>query len=959
MYDPDKRKFEYKYYSLKNSNHSNLPAVEDYDKTLYKLFSINPKQGFDEIPITDTKFPEKAINRLRRAGVVTLDDVFSKNIFELLRMPNYGEKSIPELLGLCEQYLQKHNNKIIRDELNDLQAQEAAESISKYASSLAGGSKFYKNSLSEPEITQIQKVDQAFLDLGKDLFELALTDPGACGCIENNLVTITDYMEFFKIIDIIRNKILIISNNYPSLKESRVISFLDFYPKNISPNLSDYFSDADVLANIPDKLQDTTDIPVNELIHISNHIVNFLDWTASDIIKPLENICAEINEKDLSKRRAGIVELRADGYSLEQIGNLLGVTRERIRQLSTAATNSFVSGVRSMDKDPVSFIHILTGSKKLMHKSDLASYLQNDKITTWLWACLQDGKLNCKEYEYSSEYDAVIFLKVEGVLQGEIDTIINSFPDVLKKDKLDNLIRDAAIKNNIPEEIIKASALQKYISYGQTYSKNTLSKKYIIDWILLHCFPSGYKVNNESYEKRFRSYMSYYFGEKVNEITTHHLESIIGKVGILYDRGKYIHPSRIHVNTSILKEIDLYIHKSSKTAISYKELYDNFKFRLNKAKITNQYFLKGIMKYYGAHGEGLTPYYSFRDYVTKDKSFSKTDELESFIIENSPVHKSDIVAVFPEINDATLLQTQLRCPEILNISSGMYIHASAFDIRNDDYILLRNYLEKTTSAFPVNIRIAYSDCISLFPEFIKRNGIANHNWLFAILFYMFRDEFSFSKPYISRKGNIKSTNRSVILSILQPYNEINIDELLVQLDNKSINYNSLTSLMNYVYPDYIRTDRNKLTKIELTGLNDSIISNTLSLLAEEVEINGYMSSRNYPVYTFPAILVPWNDYILECLVINNDIVDYIFLPLQRTDKYATGTVYVTEKFTDMDSQSFVLKILAEEYDRGTFTNKNDMKIWLKERGLIENNLPSYLETAQFYYYDEKHKLRKK
>lgn len=64
----------------------------------------------------------------------------------------------------------------------------------------------------------------------------------------------------------------------------------------------------------------------------------------------------------------------------------------------------------------------------------------------------------------------------------------------------------------------------------------------------------------------------------------------------------------------------------------------------------------------------------------------------------------------------------------------------------------------------------------------------DRNKLFAALNFMFREEFSFSRPYIAKLGVSDISNRSVILQHIEDYDSIEIEELIDICDENGIHY---------------------------------------------------------------------------------------------------------------------------------------------------------------------------
>ncbi len=952
MNDHTKAKFQHKYYSLKNSNDSNIPPVEDYHKTLYELFNISRSQEFEHINIENVDYSLKMINKLRRAGLTTMNDLFSKSILDLLHLSQIGEKSIRSVISFCEYFLDI--NQYERDGFRKSDNQETPPPafLYNYAQSLLQNSEFSTENYSETDQKQISKVKEAFFCLGEDLFQSALEKNENNTQTTTYLAVIDDFSEYFTIIDAVDKKISILLHNHSYLQNVPVKPLFDLYKCNIESKLPGIFAEEDLFCEIPSIMKRISNFEERDITSITNNILSFIEWVGSGIADDLKEIRKKIVSRDKSERREIIIELQQEGNTLMQIGSLLDITRERVRQISEDAINCFISDIRKMDKDPVLFIHIMTGNQKLLFKKDVNMYLRNSKITDWLWACLQSGRIDCSSYEYIKKNDAVYFPDVPGILYDEIDNIISEFPDFIAAEQAALMIKEKSLATGISEETLQEAFQKNYRSYGKYYSTKRLSKRFVVDWILKRSFPSGYKINDNAYQTRFLSFISYNFGEEIASIDTEELDRKISNVGVLCNRGKYVHPSRVIFNKRILDEIDHFIQRNRKTAISYKEIFQTFEKKLRKNNINNQYFLQGIMNFFGKHGTDRTPYYSFRDYVTKDKDFSKNDEVDYFIRKRGIVHKSDIIREFSDIDYDYIPQLLQRCPDVISIGNGKYIHASLFHITEEDFRLLRKYLNNSTAELPVNIRIVYTEVCTFFPDFIKRNKLDNHDTLYAILYYMFRDEFDFSKPYISKKGEGRSTTRNIILSILEPYDKIDIDILLGILENRGIAYNSITSLMNFVYPEYIRTDINTFVKFSCTGLTEEIIRTTLNEINKTVERRGYLSARIAPKnISLPIINVKWTTYLIECLVVNNTIVNYIFFPSQVSGRNTNTVVYIGKKYKGFDFQTLILDVLSSEYDKGSFKRKSDIQKWLIGQGLIDNSLPTYLVSAKYFYYD--------
>lgn len=178
------------------------------------------------------------------------------------------------------------------------------------------------------------------------------------------------------------------------------------------------------------------------------------------------------------------------------------------------------------------------------------------------------------------------------------------------------------------------------------------------------------------------------FGTCAKSITTRAIDADVGRLGVLCDRGKYIHPDYLVVDPSVIDTINDYIEASPRSLIPYGELFDALKEKFDGTQITNRFLLQGALKKYGCR------FSTGRDFVRKTKSVTFVDELESFVSDRGIVHKSEIFAEFTSLGEAGLGQVVSRSANVFSIDNGYYIHAEQFDIQPEDYEMLRGYLSE-------------------------------------------------------------------------------------------------------------------------------------------------------------------------------------------------------------------------------------------------------------------------
>jgi len=921
----------------------------DVEVPIYDLLGIPHDPILASRDITELDLSVRPYNCLMNNNCKTLDSLFSKSLREISEFSNLGKKSLFEIIGKCKEFatnprsiINSASAEAVPQSISDVKVNEKLVSI---AEAIALGIEYDTSNMSDSEKNYIALLEDAYQVLGEDLCIMALEEPEKASNLCSILKEYIERQEALKQVALIVNHI----STHGISMSLHVLPFVSAIKKKTGFDLTTIFTENDRFADISLIIKKYINDKHEENVALIESIQTFADEIATGISGHL----AKAYENAITTDRAPVViQLRQEGYTLAEVGDLLSITRERVRQIESKAIRRFSASLKHAGKDVIYFIHALLDGDMMIHKEEVATCVSDSNQLNLLWACIENGDFDGKIYSYIKQYKAVVF-KHENA--DAADKIVDKLPPYIFQDEIEDVIKHAVEEQGVWEEKIRADIKQRYKLFGTLYSERRPTVIFICDWILKNRFANGYKINDEIDAKRFMGYVREVFGEESSHMTSRALDAKVSQVGVLCDRGKYIHPSMVSIDEGILDEIDQYIVESPKNAITYIELFEAFKEKLAGTQISNHYFLQGAMKQYGSTVKRRLSYYLYRDYITKDEGVSPTDELDAFVRERGVVHKSEIFAEFPALNEVTIGQVVARCPNVFNVDGGNYIHASQFHILDADYVWIRAYLTEVTHELPVNIRKVFDDCSIQFPQFMDRNDIHNRDILYAVLSYMFKNEFKFNRPYIANSDDVELTNRGVILGILESYDEIAIDELMDMLDERSIHYVSLPNLLQLIAPDYIRTDENLLMKRALTGIEDDVEEEALSILTDAIDVNGYLPSCKVQDFIwYPSIDVTWTPYLLESIVLSSDKLDYVPYPFSRSHR--SLVVYVSKKYANCDFQSMLLKIISEEYDKGTFARKSDMREWLIEAGFVDVKLPNFLESAQYYYMSDDGRL---
>lgn len=936
-----------------DTNEESLIINHCEKSSIAELLKVNGND-FSGIGIDTLNLSTRAENCLTRGKCRTVADVLCLTAEQLLSFRNIGKKSFDEILSVLKDLVEKNDMRISMDDNKCKSVFPISDELKIAIEAMLAGEEYAIDLLNEEQLKVLEKMREAVDVIGSDMCLLAYRNPHY-----NVKLCVALYKFSFPYINnkkIIDDIVKHIGTLEPTLISKKLIPFISAYSAETGKNLNWlllHCSTDTTISRIPsvfESLQNEKDVIQKKI----SDIHNFLDWLEFDLSELSDMLLQKIKEhfQNKNSRTYEVYEMRNSGMTLEDIGDCIGVTRERVRQIEAKFYRIFWAIYSKMDYDPLLLIYALKNGVSVLYFNDIQEFL--GKTSSMLWTCLINLP-NHKYYYYSNSLNALIInfdnkQKIdESALLDKIDNIIDSFPDILFSENVSGVLDKTAYENDVPIEVLSSSFYNTYrLSGSFYYCRNALTVVFMCGYVLKNRFQNGFKINDEFECNRFYQYMIEFFGDKAKSTTYRAIDAKVCEIGCLCDRGKYIHPDYLQVSSDVIDTMNDFIASSSRSVLTYGEVFEELKYIFEGTQITNKYLMQGALKKYGCK------FKMDRSYIKKDCSISFVNELEDFVEERGLVHKSEIFAKFASITDVGLSQVIARCENVFNIDEGYYIHSSMFDIQTDDYESLRQYLSKACEDMLVHINTVYEFIGIHCHDFMRRNDFENKERLFAALNYMFREEFNFSRPYIAGIGEKSVSNKSVILRLIDEYDSIEVDELFDICTENNINAQSTQSisyLSKLLSPQYVRVNRTTLMKYECTGLNDDVIQKVVAIIEEMLERTGYVVCKKIKDFIwFPQIAVEWNEFLLENIITQDNKINVVFI-VSKTLKHSNA-IFVSPKYKDETFESLVVKILTEEVKKGSFTSKTDMRDWLTKKGFINGKFPNFLESEKYFYTDE-------
>gem|GEM_PF-3174314 len=666
-------------------------------------------------------------------------------------------------------------------------------------------------------------------------------------------------------------------------------------------------------------------------------LLSFLKWLHIDIDEILNNFLVSQNKGKSIK----VMSCRAAGGTLESAAQILGVTRERVRQIEKKCQSAFDAlNTRSRI---LFFVSALSDNKQLLAEQDVKGAIQCEHINTIIYLlknsdtqyCMYSEKLHCFVLGENNGFDQII------------NDLIQDAPELITKDGIYRMIEECADIAGIDSDLVFKIVVRSFRNYGKYYSKSKLSNTEMYNFALKNYFIHGYKIDDEIEVSRLRKYIAETFGDVNLPGNTHTIDARIMDIGILCDRGTYRSNHDTERYIDIVKKIDKFIDSSDRISLSFHEIFEVYKEELiTSYGVNNRFHMQGILKYYLK-----SSYFFSRDGIAKDNKSGIVSEITEAVKVNGQITTAELRVRFSGITEGMLFQALSRCQEVINISDGVYEHISALNLIEQDNDM-KEYLSLIVNETPVSTRKLIELYYIKYPDFLSRNNIYSYTKLFSVLKYMFSDKFKFSRPFIGKSDIAEITNIGMVRNYIKGRSAVEFDELIDYCNKNHINVFSWSNMIREIEDEFIRNDANELVSIEILDIDDGKIKTIKDSVLNAISHTGYISVRNIESFIFyPDINIRWTGYLLKAIV-QKYIDDIIVVEAQTSDIFFLNGIFVKQELDIENYEQLLRWVIKSEHARCQFKDRNEIKEWLLEEKLINQVMPKFMLDNDYLYIDE-------
>jgi hypothetical protein len=580
-------------------------------------------------------------------------------------------------------------------------------------------------------------------------------------------------------------------------------------------------------------------------------LLSFLKWCSFDIKAEVETVFSEIYTRDNIKT---VLKGRSNGKTLQEVGEALGITRERIRQLEAKAKRIF--GVKQSKQRFLSKVSAVRNSDTVLSSVELQEYF-GEYFSEMIFLL---RTYESSAFKYDSQLD--VFVLGDESLTSSAFEFVESLPASFDEEKYSEFV-GMLEEQDIPLELFEKAFNEEYRKDGATYHriKQTLTEIYTL--IMNSHFSHGISIYKESDMREFRRIAAEEYGCNKLPENDRAIYSRIQDVCIMCDKGVYKPKAKEYISKDLASKIHTYIVDSPATIFLTNVLFNLFEDELLEFGIDNKYYMQAVLReLYG------NEFFFRRDYVSKDDTVTSIyAELVQFIKRfDYPITREDVYKEFPGLTDI-VLNIAASEPDVLNLF-GKYVHGSRLPLIESDKGYFKSVINKFIHDSDNGI-CYYGDLYNYIvkdeEDRLRRLFINIPTSLFSVLEYLFRDEYQFKRPFIANLGVEIGNPALQLKEMILSSDSISFAEIVEFMKENHCQPYSYLDYYNGFSDTHLLANGGSLATFEYLGIDDAVAESVIRIIEEKVD--ECMPIRDLPcIHTLPKINVPWHEWLIYSVI---------------------------------------------------------------------------------------------
>lgn len=819
--------------------------LSEEQRTFEEIFEVE-KENYEEDSIENLNLHVRAINALARRKIFTVKDFLMMTPQDLFESKSLGVKSFNEIVNSVDEYCSTYRN---------TKTEYVSQSMLETRAKLIGCKEdvfAYRWDVLSERYNDDVKVSEALQNLSLIDINLLEVCKNQCNTVEYLRKALSSFYNQYLPDDL---QVYAIEKDAKLIPQDRLNHLIRGY-------IFAYTDDANIESCLKNQLTSQDMTVRNYIIGVKKNrfsdekfktICRFIRWLSFDLYKDLTDVLENMH---LSDREMIVVTLRGNGKTLEQVGQQVGVTRERVRQIESKVERRFAQQLRVTNL--IRKLYAEKSENVVLTRADCRAYFGEEsdvflnllRITKFV------------DYEYDSDYDVFVIAKTS--VKESILEFMDTVPESFSEEKLVSIQNRGITEYGLTVDLIQRAINDRYTKSGRFYSTSKITLKTIYNAVLREFYPDGIHVYDENELLGFRKHVHEMFGDVDLPENNRALTAGICRDGmtILCGRGKYKLTQKQYMPDALAKKIKKYIDRSKNNVFFMNTIFYEFQDELVDVGVDNKYYLQGILK--SLYGD---IYYFRRDYLMKnDVDTSIHGLIQDYVKKNKyPVSKEDIMRKFPGVTEIVIAMA-LSDKSFIKLW-GRYMNASSLqfspkEMKTIDGIMQKMVFQGNGYAYSKDI---YAELIKRIPYALSRNSINLPYELLSVLGYIYSKKCIISRPYIALRGvEIGKTSERMDEFIC---NDSVVSISAITAYAKRIHmtiYSTLTFLEGY-FDKYLLVNSKQIASYDYIGINQEAMEEVDQIL--QTEVYNTMAIRELQcINQLPHINVNWNEWLIFSII---------------------------------------------------------------------------------------------
>lgn len=679
--------------------------------------------------------------------------------------------------------------------------------------------------------------------------------------------------------------------------------------------------------------EDIINADYNKLIHYVNSI------------KSPREIFSEIQDIIKDPRNQQIIEQRyAEGYTLEQIGEKAGITRERVRQLIKKEVRNIIN-ILKINNIKKSLILEFRG-KTYCSLKEFYNLFSNGK--EYLAIMILE---NYETLYFFKPLNMVLFSDCDE-FEGNIEKLIGNLPQTfMLYDYLDILIdslNELGIENPSIEEIENLLESYKYKIYGEYAFKGRLTIIEALEILFRDYINQDIRVDEEGCE-----YIKTIAKNKLNFDLGDSARAIESRIRdnnniILTDRLTFRHISKLDISNDIIEKIKNILDNifMEVDVVNVNYIFTENEELFKSKGIFNKLMLYSLISYY------FSDYYKVGRGNTLDiyknnevKILSREDFLINVIKENGGLITKNNLIKITCWEDFKVENAISDSNKIVKVNDNIWL-LEDFKISPEEEIILHNLINELinedgfTTSYIIYKELMFNPKLS---RLINLNCIRSHEVLGANI----KKKFKNLKGYLTFITNENSSYKSIEEVITSKFCDIHyLDDIRQFLKNIGYKDMLVSKVLGSIIEKqlFVQISNDEVVNRRVFNINNEVIVELSKYIEEQFNYKEYLVLSELKGYrnALPQIEYKWNPYLIRSLLDGNE-----FRAINRiySDSKLEKLIIVKEDSKIKTYAELIYMIISNEYEG----NMNEVRIYdyLSDVGVVRKFDDIYSKKIPF------------